>query len=502
MHKTMIHFRTSLMVIVLLAAVLILFGSVSSHKVKAASVQFQNTTRLGGTDRFDTSAKIARYGWKSSDNVVIADAQGNNAFADAVTGTSLAYNLDCPILLTNINSTPQVIKDEIKSLGVKNIYIMGGTGVVSKSQENSFKSSGYNVTRIAGSDRYDTACKVADVLNSKSKVKAVYIVPPDKFQYALIAAPYAARDGAAILFANASNQYGSMDGNMNSKTKNELLKLGVKYAVVAGSYNVMPFNMSAQLENMGVECYTIHGTTPQSVAESFMNLDEEKGVSISSDSLFPDALSSSVLTAKYNYNPILVNSKLRYTLDDTSKSALIFGGTGAVSDNLGNYIKNSENAKDISNDELNQLHADYRISMEDVMYSTDNVEQQSNIITGNDGTEYVPVPYQYNDTAKIKDVFLNYVTDEYADTELGYFSELYNMDGKTVVPVGQVGISFLDTKKVIKNRYNIDSNTIRVDYNEYGAETGVFMDTISVTFKFENGSWKVSDYKWIQDGAM
>lgn len=492
----MIHSKINITVILFLTAVLISCGMVSAPKVKAASVQFQNTTRLGGTDRFDTSVKIAKYGWKNSDNVVIADAQGNNAFADAVTGTSLAYNLDCPILLTNINSTPQVVKDEIKSLGVKNIYIMGGTGVVSKSQENSFKSNGYNVTRIAGSDRFETAAKAADVLNSKSKVKAVYIVPPDKFQYALIAAPYAARQGAAILFANASNQYGYMAGNMNSSTKSEISKLGVKYAAIVGSYNVVSYDMSAQLENMGVQCYTIHGTTPQSAAESFMNLDEEKGVSISSDSLFPDALSSSVLTAKYNYNPILVNSKLRYTLDDTSKSALIFGGTGAVSDNLGNYIRNSGNAKDISNAELSQLYWDSGVSFEDIMFSAANGEQLDNVVTGNDGKEYVPIPEQYDNYTKMKDVLLKYDTDEYVDTELNYFSDLYDIDGKIVVTYGNVGMSFLDMNPVILSRQNIDSNTIQVKFKQVPEDIGV------VTFKFEDNRWKVSDYKWIQDGAM
>lgn len=488
MSKAIIHSKINLTLIFSLVAVLILFGAVSSHKVKAASVQFQNTTRLGGTDRFDTSAKIARYGWKNSDNVVIADAQGNNAFADAVTGTSLAYNLDCPILLTNINSTPQVIKDEIKSLGVKNIYIMGGTGVVSKSQENSFKSSGYNVTRISGSDRFDTACKAADVLNSKSKIKGVYIVPPDKFQYALITAPYAARDGAAILFANTSSQYGHMEGTMNSKTKNEISKLGVKGAVVVGSYNVVSYDMSAQLENMGVQCYTIHGTTPQSVAASFMDLGQGNGVSISSDSIFPDALSSSVLTAKYKYNPLLVNSKLRYTLDDTSKSALIFGGTGVVSDNLGNYIKNSSNAKDISNDELRQLYADSRVSMEDMMFSSSNREQSENAINYGE-LQYVPVPEQYNTYARIKDVLLNYDTDEYANTILNDFG-LYNMNGKTVTAYGNLGDTFFYMNPVIIGRENIDSNTIKVKVRTLPED-----DIEYVTFKFADNRWKVSDYR-------
>lgn len=59
---------------------------VQFNKVKAADLSQVQKARLGGSDRFDTSVKIADYGCKSSNNVVIADAEGNDAFADAVKG--------------------------------------------------------------------------------------------------------------------------------------------------------------------------------------------------------------------------------------------------------------------------------------------------------------------------------------------------------------------------------------------------------------------------------
>ncbi|APM37722.1 cell wall-binding repeat-containing protein [Clostridium kluyveri] len=133
----------------------------------------QNVVRIGGTNRFDTSSKIAEHGWKQSDNVVLVGAQSDIDFADALAGTPLAYSLNAPILLTNIISTPDEINDEISKLKAKNIYILGGTGTVSQAQENIFKSEGYAVTRIAGATRYDTAIKIADELNNKSKLSVV-----------------------------------------------------------------------------------------------------------------------------------------------------------------------------------------------------------------------------------------------------------------------------------------------------------------------------------------
>lgn len=479
---------------VLLAFIIVFLWS-SFNKNKAEALE--NAMRIGGTDRFDTSVKIADYGWKNSENVVIADGEGNDAFADAVTGTSLAYYLNCPILLTNISSTPDIVKSEIKKLGAKNIYIMGGTGVVSAFQEDSFKLQGYNVIRIAGVDRFDTACKAADILNSKSKINKVYIVPSDKFQYSLIAAPYAARDRAAILFTGPTY----MQADINGRTKSEISKLGVKNAVVTGSYNVVSYDAVAQLENMGVNCLTVHGTTPQSVASSFMDANKGSGISISSDSFFADGLSSSVLTAKRNYNPLLVNTKLRYTLDDISKPVLIFGGTGVVNDNLRNYIKDSSTAHDISNDELYQLYADSEVSMEDIMFSAANKEQSENVITSNDGTQYVPVPEQYDSYEKLKDIIKKYYADDYVKTKLEDLSNFYGhtFNGKTVSTWGNMGASFLDMNPVVLSRQNIDSSTIGVDYNEYGKDTGSYMDIVLITFKFENGRWKVSNEDWINN---
>ena len=479
----------SLFTVFLTCVIVLLCGFFNENGAEAA----QNTIRLGGSDRFDTSVKIADYGWKNSTNVVIADAQGNDAFADATAGTSLAYYLNCPILLTDIESTPDVVKNEIKKLGAKNVYIMGGTGVISSSQENSFKSEGYSVTRIAGTDRFDTACRAADILNSKSKISKVYIVPSDKFQYALIAAPYAAREGAAILFTGSGDK--NMRSYINDRTRSEISKLGVKDAVVVGSYNVVPYDAVAQLENMGVSCLTIHGTTPQSVASSFMDANKGSGISISSDSFFADALSSSVLTARHNYNPLLVNTKLRYTLDDVSKPVLLFGGTGVVSDSLGNYIKDSAMAHDISNDEIYQLFSDSQVSLEDVMYSVDNKEQLENIITSDDGTEYVPVPDQYSSYEKIKDVISRYDTDDYAETQLGYLKNFYGytFNGKTMSVLGNVGIGFYDLRNVLESREDVDNTTIRVSYNSYSSGGSNDYEKMIATLKFENNRWKISD---------
>lgn len=447
------------------------------NRVKANSNQIQDVIRIGGTDRFETSVKIAKYGWIHSNDVVLAEAQGDNDFADAITGTSLAYYLDCPILLTNINSTPDVVKDEISKLGVKNIYILGGTGVISKSQEDSFKANGYNTTRIAGSNRFDTACKVADILNSKSKINKIYIASGYKFQYSLIAAPYAAREKAIILFADGNN--------LDNITKDEIVKLGIKDISIVGSSSIIPYDVIKQLRNLGISCFTINGNTPQSIASNFVNISgsKNKGISVVNDKMFPDALSASVLTAKNGYNILLAGNEFNYTINGNVKHAFIFGGTGAVSDVVESYIKNIGNSKDISNDQIYQLFENSQVAIEDIMLSVEGKAR-------NDGR--VPMPEQYNSYEKIRDLLSSYYTDDYLPNVMNNFSNLTIIDGKLVSPVGgNVGVLFSEDTKILKTRKNIDSNTIQVNYIRQGIDTNIL-----VSLSFQNNSWKISNVKY------
>ncbi|WP_411681314.1 cell wall-binding repeat-containing protein [Clostridium thailandense] len=456
------------------------FGILQFNKVKASANQIQDVLRIGGADRFETSVEVAKHGWTNSKDIVIAEAEGDNDFADAITGTSLAYYLDCPILLTKINSTPDIVKDEINKLGVKNIYILGGTGVISKSQEDTFKANGYDTVRIAGVDRFDTACKAADILNSKSKVTKIYIASGYTFQYPLIAAPYAASESAVILFTDGKN--------LDSTTKNEIVKLGIKDISIVGSSGIVAYSVSEQLSDLGIKPFRVNGNTPQSIASNFVNISgiKNKGISIVSDKMFPDALSASILTAKNGYNMLLVGDEFNYTINNNVKHAFIFGGIGAVSDSIENYIKNLGNNKDISNNQIYQLLENSRLAEEDIILS---VECKSS----ND--EKIPMPKQYDSYEKIKDFLSNYYTDDCLTTIMKDFSQLTTVDGKLVSPPGgNLGVSFSDGVWTLNSRENIDNNTIQVSYTRHDLDK--IMDNISVTLSWTNNTWKISSLKY------
>jgi putative cell wall-binding protein len=138
-----------------------IFALCLTSAILLTTVVFQNvasaSTSLSGTDRYATALKIVQNGWTTSDNVVIA--RGDD-LADALAAAPLAYAKGkAPILLTQPDRLPTGVLSQIKTLGAKNIYIVGGTGAVSTTVENELKD--FNVIRLSGKNRADTSYKVA-----------------------------------------------------------------------------------------------------------------------------------------------------------------------------------------------------------------------------------------------------------------------------------------------------------------------------------------------------
>jgi len=144
-------YRRSKKIFALCLTLTVLFTTVAFQRVTSAA------TTLQGTDRYSTALKIVQNGWTKSDSVIIA--RGDD-LADALAAAPLAYAKGkAPILLTKPGELPTGVLDELKALGVKNIYIVGGTGAVSTVVENALKE--FTVKRLTGKDRVETSYNIA-----------------------------------------------------------------------------------------------------------------------------------------------------------------------------------------------------------------------------------------------------------------------------------------------------------------------------------------------------
>lgn len=103
---------------------------------------------------------ISKTGWSSSNSVVIAT---DSAYWDALSASSLAGSLDCPVLLTYPDSLASQTAAEIKRLGAKTAYICGGPLAISTTVDARIQALGCtNVVRVYGQDHQGTSRAIAD----------------------------------------------------------------------------------------------------------------------------------------------------------------------------------------------------------------------------------------------------------------------------------------------------------------------------------------------------
>lgn len=289
-----------------------------STKVAAAPDQ----KRFGGIDRYATSISICENNWDKSDYAVLVSGEG---FADALCAASLAKKYNAPVLLTSGKNLSDDIKNQLVKLDVKHIFIIGGTGVVSKNIEKQIDNLKIKYERISGSDRYDTSLKVAQLIGGDN---GVVIASGESFPDALSIAPIAAVKGMPILLTNKCA--------LSSGVKQYLQSTKGK-SYVTGGIGVIGTNITKDLNDFkrlgGMDRYE----TNQKIIEEFSNEINFNSIYVSTGEGFADALSGSVAAAKANSPLILTNGKVSitktafYSKIPSSSEFRVLGGEAVVS---------------------------------------------------------------------------------------------------------------------------------------------------------------------------
>ena len=132
--------------------VVVIGGEQSVDKAKNSLSKY-NVQTIAGSDRYETSAKIAQEIIKRTGTTQAVIASGET-FADALTVAPLANKNNMPILLVQPNNIPKATQEVLKQ--IKNTIIVGGEKTISNQVANKLP----NATRIAGANRYETAKKI------------------------------------------------------------------------------------------------------------------------------------------------------------------------------------------------------------------------------------------------------------------------------------------------------------------------------------------------------
>lgn len=180
-------------------------------------------TRLGGADRYETSALISREFAAGTDYAFVAT--GLN-FPDALAGAALAGALGAPVLLVPGTEVPQVVTDELKRLRPGTIVVLGGPGVVSSGVATQLAPLAQwgGVTRLAGADRYETAAQIGGWLGNP---KSSFLATGTNFPDALAGAALAGSWSAPLLLTEP--------GSLSAPTRSRLVTLKETRGTVLGS---------------------------------------------------------------------------------------------------------------------------------------------------------------------------------------------------------------------------------------------------------------------------
>jgi putative cell wall-binding protein len=202
-------------------------GSVSENVVSQLKQMGITVERIGGKDRFEVSANIAK---KLSNKGSAVVANGLN-FPDALSISPYASRNELPILLTKPKEMPAVISDQLKVKGVRSTIVVGGEASVSKEVLSKLPQA----RRIGGKDRFEVAVNIVNQLGLNTERVAVT---------------------TGMTFADA------LTGSVFAAKNNMPLLLTTK--------NVLPASTEQLFKNKAIRAYQVYGGTG-SVSDTLIN---------------------------------------------------------------------------------------------------------------------------------------------------------------------------------------------------------------------------------------
>lgn len=292
--------------------------------------------RLAGDDRYATAARIAAHGREPKAAPAAVLARGDD-HADALAGAPLAHHLDGPLLLTTPNGLPGVTAAALTDLVAPGgtIHLLGGTAAVSPGVAQAVRDLGFEVTRHAGSNRFETA---ASIMQSLPASDTVVMASATSFADALAAAAPAASSGHPILLSGRDT--------LPAATATALAEISTVRLV--GGEAVLGQQVFAEVDAVAGEVTRVAGSDRYATAHEVIKvyeLDAAVPVGLADGRDFADALAGSVHAARAGTGILLTEST---RLPNPTVAALrrlspsgvmVFGGGAAVDRSTANEAR-------------------------------------------------------------------------------------------------------------------------------------------------------------------
>ncbi|WP_425806430.1 cell wall-binding repeat-containing protein [Desulfitobacterium sp. Sab5] len=264
--------------------------------------------RFSGEDRFETSTSIANQlklnGDQQVQNIVLASAHN---FPDALSASTLAYQLKAPILLVSPGYKDSMViynyvKEHLAAGGT--VTIVGGNSIISHESEQWLLNNGFHVNRLGGKDRFETNVQIVKQLNVTTGTPIIIASGTD-FPDALGISSLAASKGWPILLSNPSNLTQSVQDFIITDQPTQVYVVGGQGVLQNGLFNqIKALSPNSQIQRFGGA--DRFETLAQILNKFYPNPAQ---IFVANGFDFADALSGSTLAAAQNAPILLVNPR-------------------------------------------------------------------------------------------------------------------------------------------------------------------------------------------------
>lgn len=295
---------------------------------------FSEKSTTPGLSRQNSVAAYSEYAGKvnrpwSATAVLVRD----DDYPDALVAGPLAAHYNAPILMTPSKQVPYRVVEALRSHGFTKVVVVGDVGAVSAGAASQLRTSGFQVQRLGGQDRYGTARVVADhLLAARGQSNSdVYLATGADYPDALSASSAAIKNVGVVLLTPRKTVDDASQGWMNSAKAAKVVGVGGPAVTAAES------SVRLDERQVGTDRYE----TAQKVASAYFPPNPAR-IAVATGKDFPDATLAASLTARTG-SPLVLTRTDTLTKPTTQfltrnrasvRKVDLVGGTGAVSETV------------------------------------------------------------------------------------------------------------------------------------------------------------------------
>jgi hypothetical protein len=306
--------------------------------------------RMAGADRIETALAIATDGnpTVSLNAVVLARS---DLFPDALAGGPLAAARRAPLLFTPPTAldtrVEQFLRDRLPAGGT--VFLLGDAEALSMNVESRLIALGFNITRLGGATRFDTALSIFQAATAGvSKVHQLYLADGRTFPDAVCAGAAASAStgrNRGLLLVDGATIPAPVLREINTVRPTELVVMGgIDTARVDSSISVVRISGADAVARCASPMFDEYAAKPRNRPLSLVS---DLGIGLVSADAFPDGLAAAahassrnlrvLLTPGTSLAPAVRDAMTRFPMirnADRRYDNTIYGGPAAISDNV------------------------------------------------------------------------------------------------------------------------------------------------------------------------